>query len=172
MRKKSQTVLSSMWGLVVLGCFTATAGHAAIVNLTFTEDINSFTSTWVISDNGGGDFSGAESVIGSFWQVGFTAASSSSLQDTVGHILGPHGEVFGASSFDHGILPTTYFTDASFVVHGDGHRDDFSFSSDFIAGEYQVSFAGRHSVPVPAAFWLFGSGLSLLGWQRKKKYNR
>ena len=166
--RKNQRILSSMWGLVVLGCFASSAGNAAIVNLSFTEDIDGFTSTWVISDNGGGDYSGTESVIGTFWQISFTADESTVLQDTVGHVLGTHGEAFEASSYDYGMLPTSSYSESSYNIHGNGHRDDFSFSSEFIDGDYVISLAGSHSIPIPAAVWLFGSGLGLLGWLRRR----
>jgi hypothetical protein len=65
------------------------------------------------------------------------------------------------------VLPAGFFSDDSFVLH-DGHRDDYSLTSDFVGGVYNITFAGAHSVPIPAAVWLFGSGLGLLGWFRRR----
>ena len=148
---------------------TSTAG-AAVVNLTFTEDIYSFESTWQITDNGGGDFSGMDSIAGTFWQVTMTTDATPILQDTIAHVLGEHGEPFQASSFDYGMLPTTYFEETSFVVHGDGHQDQFTLISDYDSGTstYNVTVRGLHTVPVPAAIWLFGSGIAVLAWKRRR----
>jgi len=154
--------------LFVLGWLFVAPAQAAVVNVTFTEDVNSFTSTWVISDNGGGDFSGTDAVIGTYWQASLMATAVPVLQDTVAHVLGPHGEDFLASSADYGMLPMGYLEETSFVVHGDGHRDDYSMTSNFDAGVYNITLAGVHSIPIPAAVWLFGSGLGLLGWLRRR----
>jgi hypothetical protein len=154
--------------LIILGCFSVASANAAVVNLTYSEDISSFTSTWRIDDNGGGDFSGTDAVLGTFWQIELSMDVASVLQDSVGHVLGPHGEGIVASSLDYGVLPAGFFSDDSFVLH-DGHRDDYSLTSDFVGGGYNVTLAGFHSVPVPAAVWLFGSGLGLLGWMKRKR---
>jgi hypothetical protein len=154
--------------LIILWCFSAVSANASVVNLTFTEDINGFTSTWRIDDNGGGDFSGTDAVLGTYWQIEMTMDGSSVLQDSVGHIIGPHGEGFSASSLDYGVLPTSFFTEDSVVVH-DGHYDNYSLTSDFVGGGYNISFFGSHAIPIPAAFWLFGSGLSFLGWMKRKR---
>jgi hypothetical protein len=153
--------------LIILWCFSAASANAAVVNLTFSEDISSFTSTWRITDNGGGDFSGVDAVLGTYWQIEFSMDAASVLQDSVGHILGPHGELFNASSLDYGVLPAGLFSEDSFVVH-DGHRDDYSLTSNFVFGGYDISFAGVHSVPIPAAVWLFGSALAGLGWMKRR----
>ena len=166
--KKNRNKLAIMTQcLFIFGCFLAASTQAAVVNLTWSEDIDSFSSTWRITDNGGADFSGTDSILGTFWQVQMDSGTNASLQETIGHILGPHGEGFTASSLDYGVLPAGFFTENSFVVH-DGHRDDFSLTSDFIDGGYNVSFSGVHSIPIPAAVWLFGSGLGLLGWMKRK----
>ena len=97
-------------------------------------------------------------------------SGSSILQDTTGHVLGDHGEGFSASSVDYGTLPTAFFTESSYVVHGlDGHSDAYTLTSDFVGGAYEISYAGVHSVPIPAAIWLLGSGLGLLGWMRRRQ---
>jgi hypothetical protein len=155
--------------LLILWCFSVASANAAVVNLTYSEDISSFTSTWRINDNGGSDFSGTEAVLGAYWQIEFSMDGSSVLQDSVGHVGGPHDEGFIASSLDYGILPTGFVTDDSFVLHENGHRDDFSFSSEFVGGGYNISLAGLHSVPIPAAVWLFASGLGLLGWMKRRR---
>jgi hypothetical protein len=168
MRKKSDRLEIMMRCLFIFWCFLAAPTQAAVVNLTYVEDITRFTSTWRITDNGGGDFSGTDSVLGTFWQIQFSMDAASVLQDTVGHVLGPHGELFNASSLDYGVLPAGFFTaEDSFVIH-DGHRDDYTLTSDFVAGGYDVTFSGLHSIPIPAALWLFGSGLGLLGWFRRR----
>lgn len=167
MRKNSKNLAKIVPYLLVVWCYWAVPSQAAVVNLTFSEDIDSFSSTWSITDNGGGDFSGATSVAGTFWQVELTSDAAASLQETIGHILGPHGEAFDASSIDYGPLPASFFTAESYIGH-DGHQDDFSFTSDFVGGAYEITIAGAHSVPIPAAAWLLGSGLGLLGWLRRK----
>ena len=167
MRKKSDRLAIMMRCLFIFWCFLAAPTQAAVVNLTWSEDIDSFTSTWRITDNGGADFSGSDSVIGTFWQVEMVTDATAILQDTVGHVLAPHGELFNASSLDYGALPLGFFTEDSFVIHDD-HRDDYTLTSNFVGGGYDVTFAGLHSVPIPAAVWLFGSGLGLLGWFRRR----
>jgi len=154
--------------LIILGCFSVASANAAVVNLTYSEDISSFTSTWRITDNGGSDFSGTDTVLGTYWQIQLSMDGLSVLQDSVGHILGPHGEGIVASSLDYGELPLGFFSDNSFVLH-DGHRDDYSLTSDFVGGGYNITLAGAHSVPIPAAVWLFASGLGLLGWMKRRR---
>jgi hypothetical protein len=153
--------------LIMLWCFSAASANASVVNLTFTEDITSFTSTWRIDDNGGGDFSGTDAVLGTYWQIQFSMDGSSVLQDSVSHLTGPHGEGIVSSSLDYGVLPAGFFTEDSSVVHS-GHYNNYSLTSDFVGGGYNISFAGLHSIPIPAAVWLFGSGLGLLGWFRRR----
>jgi hypothetical protein len=152
--------------LIVLWCFSVASANAAVVNLTYSEDVSNFTSTWRITDNGGGDFSGTDAVLGTYWQIQLSMDGGSVLQDSVGHLTGPHDEGIVASSLDYGVLPLAFFSGDSFVVH-DSHRDDYSLTSDFVGGGYNITFAGVHSIPIPAAVWLFGSGLGLLGWFRR-----
>ena len=168
MRNNWNTVATLTRCLFIFGCLLAASTQAAVVNLTFSEDSSSFTTTWRITDNGGGDFSGMDSVNGTYWDIDMLMGAASVLQDTVEHLLGPHGEGFISSSFDYGALPAGYYEATSFVVHGNGHRDDFTMTSDFVGGGYNISFAGFHSIPIPAAVWLFGSALGLLGWFRRR----
>jgi hypothetical protein len=167
MRKNSDQSAIIMRCLFICWCFLAVPTQAAVVNLTWSEDIDSFTSTWRITDNGGFDFSGSDSVIGTDWQVTMVADAYPTLQDTVGHTLGPHGEPFNASSLDYGELPVGFFMKESFVYH-DSHKDTYTLTSDYVDAGFSISFAGIHTVPIPAAVWLFGSGLGLLGWFRRR----
>jgi hypothetical protein len=155
--------------LIMLWCFSVASANAAVVNLTYSEDVSSFTSTWRITDNGSGDFSGIDTILGAYWQIQFSMDSSSILQDSVGHVAGPHSEGFISSSLDYGMLSTGFVADDSFVLHENGHRDDFSFSSEFVGGAYELTFAGAHSVPIPATLWLFVSGLGMLGWMKRQR---
>jgi len=54
------------------------------------------------------------------------------------------------------------WTSEFFAAHIAGYNDSTS-------GNSSGKFAGSTVVPVPAAIWLFGSGLGLLGWFRRKK---
>jgi hypothetical protein len=45
---------------------------------------------------------------------------------------------------------------------------DKSFSGDFANGLFKTSGFAVTTIPVPAAAWLFGSALGLLGWMRRK----
>ena len=53
------------------------------------------------------------------------------------------------------------WTSEFFAAHIAGYSDSTS-------GNTSGKFAGSTVVPVPAALWLFGSGLGLLGWMRRK----
>jgi hypothetical protein len=154
--------------LIAVWCLAAASVNAAVVNLTWSEDISSFTSTWRITDNGGGDFSGTDAVLGTYWQIELSMDGFSVLQDSVGHVAGPHGEGIVASSLDYGVLPLGFLSEDSFVVHDNSHRDDYSLTSDYVGGGYNITLAGAHSIPIPAAVWLFASGLGLLGWMKRK----
>jgi hypothetical protein len=167
MRKKSDRLAIMMRCLFIFWCFLVVPAQASVVNLTWSEDIDSFDSTWRITDNGGFDFSGSDSVIGTDWQVTMVTDAYPVLQETVGHVLGPHGEPFNASSLDYGELPEGFFTEESFVYH-DGHKDTYTVTSEYVGGGYDIAFAGIHTVPIPAAIWLFGSGLGLMGWFRRR----
>jgi hypothetical protein len=53
-----------------------------------------------------------------------------------------------------------------------GGSNNLVFNADGGAGStsnYYISEANVSAIPVPAAVWLFGSGLGLLGWMRKRK---
>jgi len=155
--------------LIAVWCLASATVNAAVVNLTFSEDANSFTSTWAISDNGGGDFSGSESVLGTHWQLSMSMDTNSVLQDSIGHVLGPHGESFVSSPYNYGILPAGSTSQETYVVHGEnGHKDTITMTSDFAGGGFLVSLSAVHAVPIPGAVWLFGSGLALLGWLKRK----
>jgi len=168
MKSKTMKVAIKL-GYLLIACWLATSpARAAVVNLTFSEDVDGFTSTWRIDDNGGSDFSGTDSVTGTYWQAGLEVSSMNVLQDSIAHVLGIHGESFISSSLDYGPLSAGYFEETSFVVHDNGHRDDFTLTSSFVGGGYDITLAAAHSVPIPAAVWLFGSGLGLLGWIRRK----
>jgi hypothetical protein len=144
--------------------------NAAVVNLTLTEDATSFTSTWQITDNGGGDFSGSDSVLGTYWQLAMSMDSNSILQDSIGHVLGPHDESFISSPYDYGMLPTGFTSQETFVVHSEnGHKDAITMTSNFVDNSFLVSLSGTHMIPIPATAWLFGSGLALLGWLKRKR---
>jgi hypothetical protein len=51
--------------------------------------------------------------------------------------------------------------------------DRFYTAGDFLNGSGEVaplsSVTAYSAVPIPAAVWLFGSGLGLLGWMRRRK---
>ena len=54
---------------------------------------------------------------------------------------------------------------------GDNHQlilDDALVSQSVIPWENATFIATRSAVPIPAAFWLFGSALGLLGWMRRR----
>ena len=47
--------------------------------------------------------------------------------------------------------------------------DKVFYGKTFDAADYLVTFSSASGViPIPAAFWLFGSALGLLGWMRRK----
>ncbi|MCK5872253.1 MAG: hypothetical protein KAG26_05460, partial [Methylococcales bacterium] len=60
---------------------------------------------------------------------------------------------------------------------GNGHIDIFSAGITFLtspgdlSGGYRLNVNGVHTTPLPAAVWLFGSGLMGLVGMKKKKAN-
>jgi hypothetical protein len=72
-----------------------------------------------------------------------------------------------------GDTPSTYAMGADFLGNGNGSTEFFAAHVGDFDGQYGVTsaqFAGSTLVPVPAAVWLFGSGLiGLVGVARRKR---
>ena len=99
------------------------------------------------------------------------------------YLAAPSDSFFEFQATGSGSTPTSILTCSIAGVSGDtvadyalGYADDMGeYFAAYIAG-YDDSqsgntsgkFAGSTVVPVPAAVWLFGSALGILGWVRRK----
>lgn len=154
------------------------------VNDIFTVDIvgNGFTSN---VDGGGVNFSYDSSVLnilavsidGSVWDFGGTGISTGTIDNGAGSVDGIMMNTFGNVTGNF-VVATVQFQamgigtsglDLSEFLLNPWASGGSLLNPDFLGGSLTVS-APSAVVPVPAAAWLFGSGLlGLIGMARRKK---
>jgi hypothetical protein len=166
---------------LLLTCFIsliATSGHAATVNGSLTvggvydntpSNTITLTSVWT-SGGATGDFIGT--VFGSPVGTGGAMASLDSFS-TVNSFFVVEGWTLDLTSLVVDV-PNTFLNlsgEGVLIGHGfDATEAIWSFSAESSTSySMTVTVAGIPAVPVPAAIWLFGSGLiGLVGVARRK----
>lgn len=116
------------------------------------------------------------------WSIGSTSASDFVMMrrgvlswgsdfefNDIKHITAPH-----ASDIIPGTAWSSSFNliytggahngiDSDWVSHPASHRDIYTLTYSYVSpSDLNVTLTGQHSVPVPAAVWLMGSGLAAL----------
>jgi len=150
--------------------------HAGLTYIGDTETADAFSITYAFSATAA--LPDLESWIGTYWQSEITTTwngGSSFTFDWSGHHDGtpPYGS--GICNFDSSSPDGTYCVLTDVALHAPDGVDEYNFQLDWVGGG-TVTLTGNHypesapAVPVPAAVWLFGSGLAgLLGFACRKK---
>jgi hypothetical protein len=152
-------------------------GSIDLTGLTFLTDTDNVAEVWpslplfiVGNPSGTGDddvYSSVTTIPGVFGSGSLSGASfatgSSFGLDQSGNILLPDGYISGALLG----ASTATFSGKSFANMGiTSGTYVWSWAADSVTLNIVPTSA---IVPIPAAFWLFGSALGLLGWIRRKK---
>jgi hypothetical protein len=136
-------------------------------NATLYDGEKLYYKMLVFYDNAGNFSSGTVTVKGTIPSLGITKTTELAMADIDEWNLhdDPNLWAFGTTNLICSpLLPFGCTTSESVYVPflGDGFDGDFD-NGKFTAAGYAVT-----TLPVPAAAWLFGSALGLLGWMRRR----
>jgi hypothetical protein len=120
-------------------------------NISDANIVNVDPGSWgILNDkNAGGGFGKFD-----FQATGDGSSRTSILTFSISGVAGDTIDSYALGSADDS---GEYFA-AHIAGYGDGDT-----------GNTSGQFAGSTAVPIPAAVWLFGSGLGMLGWMRRRK---
>jgi hypothetical protein len=120
-------------------------------NISAANIVNVLPSEWdIVEDKNAG---------GGFGKFDFAAKGDGSTRTSIltFSISGVVGDTIDSYALGNADDSGEYF-----AAHIAGYADGAT-------GNTSGQFAGSTAVPVPAAVWLFGSGLGILGWMRRRK---
>ena len=146
------------------GAFTATGVQFSFINANATFNYTSgswsgtvgggsVTHTETCIEEQGTPCTGGPSGLTGVWVTGLENDGSADPFNCYG------GNLLGVTPVCNGISVTEN-PGVSLII-----REQSRFAAPFNASGYQYTFT---AVPVPAAVWLFGSALGLLGWVRRR----
>jgi hypothetical protein len=154
-------------GSEILNLFQA-PGHAqssdaAIINLWFVDEIwpAGVDTTYGIALNNANGIAISDDTFSFNGGIGRLDTIAHELGHNLGlsHLYGSENAGFLMTSSADRNIPGG-FDD---IVPGPGDALD-----KLTAGEISLALQSSYVVPIPAAFWMFGSALGLLGWMRRK----
>ncbi len=171
--KRSVLRLLSVFGVSAV---MSGVSNASLVLTGFTESQTAFSATYAFTADLSPDI---ETTVGSWWSAEVNqeyipdpggGPATFSLTWTGLHLGGPHfGEiagtnVIGSCTFSAATLDGVVCDQSQSAPHLlslEGHRDSYDFYLELVSGGGTVTFSGSHGavVPIPAAIWLFGSGM-------------
>lgn len=140
--------------------------HAGFTNTGFTETLDSFTATYAFTATPGPD---SESLLGSYWQTQINLLwnlDGTYYMSWTGHHDGAQAAAAaGNCSWDGSIQNGTVCSWTDVAVHLPDQVDEYNLILQLLNGGGTLTFTGQHypenlATPVPAAVWLFGSGLA------------
>lgn len=176
------TINNSAWSFILVliaiaGSLLVTPVNAALIETVVTDTATELKITWVWTENGN-EFDQPDPP--NNWATGIDVSLAEgdwTVSDKViRHVTDPDtGESLAPSvglSVTFADAEAGIFTDVATTAHGD-HFDIWDLTVTLgAANTHLIELTGEHvsNVPLPAAAWLFGSGLlGLVGMARRKK---
>jgi len=172
-QQSEKTLLSEGTTGLIIGVTTATGSNHT--GAPTAGDSNAIDAPWFFSSNTGSDFvtvGVTGSTTAGLAMSGWRVAWSGSVFDMSGGAWNPVGGTGATGTFASGIGRFTWDG-----IYGDAYILDYHAtvpSGGFAGVQYELHLQGNVTqtavIPVPAAAWLFGSGLmGLVGIARRRK---